>query len=96
LLPPETIATSPNASAIGFSNLEGHGRSRNNQMEELKAQIKKESSRAAKLSKEAIAAFTTRDFVTGKALMQQAANAGRNCQNLIEQYNQTSELKNKS
>ena len=95
MLPPETIATSPNASAIGFSNLEGHGRSRNNQMEELKAQIKKESSRAAKLSKEAIAAFTTRDFVTGKALMQQAANAGRNCQELIEQYNRTSQLKNK-
>lgn len=59
------------------------------QMEELFAQIKKESSTAARSSKEAIAAFTARDFVTGKALMRQAANAGRNCQNLIEQYKQT-------
>jgi hypothetical protein len=58
-------------------------------MEELKAQIKKESSTTARLGKEAIAAFTVRDFATGKALMQQAANAGRNCQNLIEQYKQT-------
>jgi hypothetical protein len=61
-------------------------------MEELKAEIKKESSRAAKLSKEAMAAFTVRDFATGKALMQQAANAGRNCKNLIEQYKQTCSL----
>jgi phage shock protein A len=58
-------------------------------MEELKAQIKKESSRAAKLSKEAMAAFTTRDFATGKTLMRQAVDAGRNCKNLIEQYKQT-------
>ncbi|MCU0537426.1 MAG: hypothetical protein MUD14_26355 [Hydrococcus sp. Prado102] len=57
-------------------------------MEELKAQIKKESSAATRLSKDAIAAFTTRDFATGKALMRQAANAGRNCKNLIEQYKQ--------
>ena len=57
-------------------------------MEELKAKIKEESSQAAKLSKEAKAAFAERDFTTGKALMQQAANAGRNCQNLIEQYQQ--------
>lgn len=55
-------------------------------MEELKTRIKEESSRAAKLSKEAMAAFTTRDFATGKALMQQAVDAGKNCQNLIEQY----------
>ena len=58
-------------------------------MEELKRQIKKESSTAARLSKEAMAAFTVRDFTTGKALMQQAVDAGRNCQNLIEQYKQT-------
>jgi hypothetical protein len=61
-------------------------------MEELFAQIKKESSAAARLSKEAMAAFTARDFATGQALMQQAANAGRNCQNLIEQYKQTCSL----
>jgi hypothetical protein len=55
-------------------------------MEELKARIKEESSQAAKLSSEAKAALAERDFARGKALMQQAANAGRNCQNLIEQY----------
>jgi phage shock protein A len=64
-------------------------------MEELKTQIKKESSQAAKLSKEAKAAFAERDFTTGRALMQQAANAGRNCQNLIEQYQQTCETLSK-
>jgi hypothetical protein len=58
-------------------------------MEELKARIKKESSQAARLSQEAIAAFTTRDFATGQALMQQAVDAGRNCKNLIDQYKQT-------
>jgi phage shock protein A len=58
-------------------------------MEELKTRIKKESSQAARLSKEAIAAFTARDFTMGKALMRQAVDAGRNCQNLIEQYKQT-------
>jgi hypothetical protein len=46
-------------------------------MEELKAQIKKESSTAARLSKEAIAAFTARDFATGRALMQQGAKLAR-------------------
>jgi hypothetical protein len=61
-------------------------------MEELFAQIKKESSTAARLSKEAMAAFTVRDFATGKTLMRQAANAGRNCKNLIEQYKQTCSL----
>jgi phage shock protein A len=58
-------------------------------MEELKAEIKKESSRAAQLSKEAMAAFNAHDFATGKALMRQAVDAGRNCKNLIEQYKQT-------
>jgi phage shock protein A len=61
-------------------------------MEELKAQIKKESSTAARLSSEAMAAFTARDFTTGKALMRQAVDAGRNCKNLIEQYKQTCSL----
>jgi phage shock protein A len=58
-------------------------------MEELKAQIKEESSQAALLSKQAKAAFTVRDFATGQALMRQAVDAGRNCKNLIEQYKQT-------
>jgi hypothetical protein len=60
-------------------------------MEELKARIKEESSQAALLSSEAKAAFALRDFTTGQALMRQAANAGRNCQNLIEQYKQSCE-----
>ncbi len=64
-------------------------------MEELKAQIKKESSQAAKLSSEAKAALAERDFTTGQALMRQAANAGRNCKNLIEQYKQTCETTSK-
>jgi phage shock protein A len=58
-------------------------------MEELFARIKEESSQAAKLSQQAKAAFAERDFTTGQALMRQAANAGRNCKNLIEQYKQT-------
>ena len=58
-------------------------------MEELFARIKEESSQAAKLSQQAKAAFAERDFATGRALMRQAVDAGRNCQNLIEQYQQT-------
>jgi hypothetical protein len=58
-------------------------------MEDIKAQIKKESSQAAKLSKDAVEALAARDFATGKALMQQAVEAGRNCSELIEQYHQT-------
>jgi hypothetical protein len=65
-------------------------------MKDIKAQIKKESSTAAKLSKEAVEAFAARDFVTGKALMQQAADASKNCQNLIQQYNRTQDLKSKA
>jgi hypothetical protein len=61
-------------------------------MENIKAQIKQKSSTAAKLSKDAIEALAARDFATGKALMQQAVEAGRNCSELIEQYNQTQKL----
>jgi phage shock protein A len=64
-------------------------------VEELKDQIKRESSAAARLSKEAMAAFTARDFTTSQALMRQAANAGRNCKNLIEQYKQTCQTTSK-
>jgi Tol biopolymer transport system component len=64
-------------------------------MEDFKAQIKLQSSSAAKFSKEAVEAATARNFATAKALIQQAVAAGRNCQKLIEQYNRTSKLKNK-
>jgi hypothetical protein len=60
-------------------------------MEDIKAEIKKESSTAAKLSKDAVEAFAVLDFATGKVLMQQAVEAGRHCSELIEQYNQTYE-----
>jgi hypothetical protein len=58
-------------------------------MEDLKTHIKLQSSTAAKLSKDAVEAFASRDFATGKSLMKQAVEAGRNCSELIEQYNQT-------
>lgn len=61
-------------------------------MENIKTEIKKESSTAAKLSKDAVGAFAVKDFATGKVLMKQAVEAGRNCQSLIEQYNQTQKL----
>lgn len=57
-------------------------------MEELQAEIKKESRRAARLSQEAMAAFAVRDLAAGKALMEQAVTAGKNCQILIERYRQ--------
>ncbi len=58
-------------------------------MNDLKAQIEIESSRAAQLSKEAMRAFAVRNLAQGKALMKQAVDAGRNCQDLIQEYNQT-------
>jgi hypothetical protein len=58
-------------------------------MSNLKAEIKLESNQAAQFSQEALAAFSAGNFVQGKALMKKAFEAGRNCQNLIEQYNQT-------
>ena len=54
-------------------------------MENIKTEIKRESSRAAKLSQEAKSAFAVRDLATGKVLMKQAVEASKNCQNLIEQ-----------
>jgi NADPH-dependent glutamate synthase beta subunit-like oxidoreductase len=56
-------------------------------MEDIKAQIKIQSSTAAKLSKDAVGAFAIRDFATGKSLIKQAVEAGRHCSELIEQYN---------
>ena len=58
-------------------------------MNELKAEIQKEASRAAQLSKEAMGAFAARNFAVGKALMKEAHDAGSNCSRLIEQYTQT-------
>ena len=56
-------------------------------MEDLKANIEKEATRAAQFSREAVKALSARDFTVGKALMKQAFDAGRNCQNLIQLYN---------
>jgi hypothetical protein len=38
-------------------------------MEDLKANIEKEATRAAQLSREAVKALSARDFTVGKALM---------------------------
>ncbi|PSF37716.1 hypothetical protein C7H19_09205 [Aphanothece hegewaldii CCALA 016] len=59
-------------------------------MEELKTQIKYESNRAARLSKEAIEAFEDNNKIQGKALMNEARAASKNCQNLIKQFNDVS------
>jgi len=58
-------------------------------MKDLKVQIEIESSRAVKLSQEAMRAFAMQDLVQGKALMKQAVDAGKHCQNLIQEYNKT-------
>ncbi len=58
-------------------------------MSDLQSQIRLESSQAAQLSKEAVAAFAAKNFTQGKALMKQAVEAGRRCQNLIHQYTQS-------
>ncbi|KYC39608.1 hypothetical protein WA1_30150 [Scytonema hofmannii PCC 7110] len=57
-------------------------------MSDLEAQIRNESRTAAQLSQEALSAFAVKNFAQGKALMKKAVEAGRNCQKLIEQYNQ--------
>jgi hypothetical protein len=57
--------------------------------DELKAQIKYESGRAARLSREAIANYEINNKAQGKALMKEAVAASRNCQKLIEQLNQS-------
>lgn len=61
-------------------------------IDELKAQIKYESGRAARLSKEAIIAYETNNKAQGKALMKEAVAASKNCQKLIEQFNQLEEV----
>jgi hypothetical protein len=58
-------------------------------MDEIKTQIKYESSRASQLSREARTAFDSKDWKRGKALMKEAVVASKNCQKLIEQFNQS-------
>lgn len=58
-------------------------------MNELKAQIKFEAGQAARLSREATKAFEAKDWAQGRALMKKAVTASKNCQKLIEQFNQT-------
>lgn len=48
-----------------------------------KAEIQSLASRAAQLSQEAELAFAARNFAMGKALMKEAVDARRNCQDLI-------------
>lgn len=57
-------------------------------MEELKVQIKYESSQAAKLSKEASIAFENNKKSEGLTLMKEAVVASKKCQNLIKQFNE--------
>lgn len=58
-------------------------------MSDLQSQIRLESQQAAKLSQEALTAFAAKNFTQGKALMKKAVEAGRRCQNLIQQYSQS-------
>ncbi len=57
-------------------------------MNDIKVKIQLLASQAAQFSKEAQSAFASKNFAMGKALMKQAVDAGRNCQNLIQQYTQ--------
>ena len=59
---------------------------------ELKEQIKLKSNRASRLSKEALSAFSARNFEGGKMLMKEAVFASKQCQKLIQQYTQVDNL----
>ncbi len=65
-------------------------------MSNIQAQIKHYSSQAVTLSKQAQEASKIRDYAQGKVLMQQAYQASQNCQNLIQQYQQSLEPQSKS
>ena len=54
-------------------------------MEEIKVQIRFESSRAVQLSQDAKKAFEARNWERGKALMKEAVAASGKCQKLIKQ-----------
>lgn len=58
-------------------------------MDELKLRIRELSATAARLSKQAIAAFKQRDFAQGKQLMAQAVSASAYCQQLIQEYQES-------
>ena len=58
----------------------------------LKTQIKLKSNRASRLSQEAVSAFSERQFERGKILMKEAVIASKECQKLIQQYTQNSNL----
>lgn len=65
-------------------------------MTNIQAEIKYYSSQAVELGKQAAVASGEKDYVRGKALMQQAYQASQNCQNLIQQYQQSLEPQSKS
>lgn len=58
-------------------------------MDELKLKIRELSTNAAVLSKQAIAAFKQRDFAQGKRLMAQTVLASKDCQQLIQKYQES-------
>lgn len=51
---------------------------------ELRTEIKFQSSQAVKLSQQALQAALAQDFRQAQALMKQAAEAGRNCRAMLE------------
>jgi hypothetical protein len=59
-------------------------------MDDIEAQIKFESSRAAQLSREATKSLKAGNWQQGRALMKEAVAASKNCQKLIEQLNESS------
>jgi hypothetical protein len=63
-------------------------------MDELKAQIRYESSRAVQLSQEAKKEFEARNWAQGRALMKEAVAASGNCQRLIDRLKGLSDALN--
>lgn len=55
-------------------------------MEDLKSQIQHESKLAASIARQARTAFAANNLAHGGELMRQAHEAGRRCQQLIQQY----------
>ena len=65
-------------------------------MSDIQAEIKHYSSQAVELSKQAQKASKKQDFTQRKTLMKQAYQASQNCQNLIQQYEQSLKSQSKS
>ncbi len=61
-------------------------------MEDLKSQIRYESKLAATRAREAKTAFAANNLSEGGDLMRQAHDAGRRCQQLIQQYQSLSSI----